>query len=103
MSDKIDKLSTAIRVGASYRPQCFGFLAIRDGYNGIAFTCALGGAVMALNPNYGFGELILNGRETLEYRFPLVPSVLFSHIQHFNDVDRWSREKIADYVESKGY
>jgi hypothetical protein len=75
------RLSEAIRLGAMLHPQAYGVMQQMDGERVIG-TCALGAAHEA-----GFDILSIDNR-------------LASEIQHLNDWDRWTRERIADFVES---
>ena len=96
------RLSEAIRLGAMLKPQVFGIL--RDGIG----TCALGAALEACG-------IVANHLNNLEYvinRWPWTdakfhncpgcgywgyPSAVITHL---NDAHHWTREQIADWVET---
>jgi len=111
MSDKITRLSQAIRLGATFHPQCFGSVCVRGPQNNIVETCALGAAAEAV-----FGESVFRecfGSELIDrlyYRFQFLNSPMgldrptwAQWIATRNDKDKWSREKIADELEAGGY
>lgn len=90
------KLSEAIRLGAMLKPQAFGKLS--DGVG----TCALGAAEDAVGMSW-FAAWPLQhpaftaGCPACKY----VPDVIDQATPaHLNDVHRWTREQIADWVES---
>ena len=109
------RLSEAIRLGAMLHPQCFGALyEYRPGpadvtaneklprrvwrTRGVMKSCALGAALMA-----GYSETFEN-----EYA-PVIkrccpacraPDCLTQTISHLNDRHRWTREAIADWVQT---
>lgn len=101
------KLSEAIRLGATLRPQGFGQLFTTDGR-----TCALGAALESIGV---FGvdivaavlpeawDWIMKGK----YNGPRgvtkqtwITNNAYSIIVYLNDHEEWSRERIADWVES---
>lgn len=98
------KLSEAMRLGSMNKPQAFGAL-IRDGA-----TCALGAAYEAT------GVLVCDDDDDKKgvVRFPILdavsgcPACQFVHneyigfvITHLNDEHRWTRERIADWIETR--
>jgi hypothetical protein len=96
------KLSEAIRLGAMMRPQAFS--CYTDGIG----TCVWGAAneAIGLPANHGFfeteGEWSVADQAS---RCPIAKCVrrfrvVSSIIQHLNDEHRWTREKIADWVET---
>ena len=102
------KLSEAIRLGAMNRPQAFGAFEHRGG------TCALGAACEAI----GLSIEVANHAhisERLQSLFPVlrtqrVACPVCGRVQHcslasliadLNDRHRWTREAIADWVESQ--
>ena len=113
------KLSEAIREGAKHYPQVFNGLVKRKANGEVLGHCALGSAYYAAkgcspsreNVDYAYNEL----RED----FPCLrtrvapPSVLRagfdgmlpldSAIVDLNDTQEWTREQIADWLESLGY
>ncbi len=116
MSDKIKKFSQAIRLGALQSAKATRCFVDADGS-----TCAIGAALLAagmfVNENahfdFGFGnasygEIV----EFLQKRFtlPLMASHpvtgtrydLVAVIVNLNDLRGWSRERIADWLESIG-
>ena len=93
MADKIKTLSQAIRLGATFRPQCTGGF-FEDGK-----SCALGAAIEALTGVNTEPDISVQG--FLLDRFPAVQEVLFE-IPIMNDRHGWSRESIADWLEAQG-
>lgn len=118
------KLSEAIRLGSMISPQAFGVIGSSEG------TCALGGAFEAAGlkriaplgrefptlPTRGLATEA-EGTFCVSYEWFRTLSVyascpggcacklastrqLCSQIPHLNDVHRWSRERIADWVHS---
>lgn len=93
------KLSEAIRLGAMLKPQGFGH---GSGYPHASATCALGAAYEASDCGAGWASL--------EKRFPVVNALPLKcptcgkanpgMVPHLNDDHRWTREQIADWVES---
>lgn len=93
------RLSEAIRRGAMLKPQAFGVTESEGGG-----TCALGGALEAIG---------ITGRRysaASEY-WPIAGAVvanpvrddyhlLFGVIRELNDSHKWTREQIADWVET---
>lgn len=102
-------LSEAIREGAKMNPQCFSVYA-NDGA-----TCALGAAVTAI----GSPEILAIGwpMEFLWNQFPYISRLsaecpvdecqtcaateFLGVIAHINDEHRWTREQIADWLETE--
>jgi hypothetical protein len=101
MADKIKKLSDAIRLGATFRPQGFGFILSSDGKN----TCALGAAADALGlleTHLSYcGGLTEEGWNIMKSRFPDAECKLFA-ITNMNDKQGMTRETIADWLEAQG-
>lgn len=97
MADKIKKLSQAIRLGATFRPQCWGsYFALKDGK--ITESCAIGAAGEAL-----FGESAaqpLLGGAVME-RLGLSQNII-RQVVCLNDTGD-TREQIADWLEAQGY
>lgn len=94
-------LSEAMRLGAMVTPQAFGLL--RDGEG----TCALGAAYVAV----GLLKASCCGIATAHARFPVLATEatcplcgyireLDSIVAHLNDDHYWTREQIADFVET---
>lgn len=95
---KITKLSQAIRIGASLRPQCIGFL-FRHGE-----SCALGAAWEGIGEKYvEFGsvcnEAYAHIYDALQDRFG---NIVTDEAMTMND-NGMSREHIADRLEALGY
>lgn len=98
--DKITKLSQAIRLGATFRPQ------IRDQYMNKQGSCALGAAMEAL----GITDWRAHHPRNLFYeRFPEIKDKsssgrmsILAYVIFLNDHSRWTREQIADWLETKG-
>lgn len=76
------KLSEAIRLGALLHPQCFDTMVLHNDSGSVVGTCALGAAAEA-----GF-------------KLHTVDILLRSKITRLNDRAGWTRERIADWVES---
>jgi len=93
------KLSEAIRLGAMLNPQGFGHNRIY-GPDGTKFTCALGAAEEA---GYNFAG-ILTGPLVFHppIKCPACACYFYSEVPvmivHLNDLHRWTREGIADWV-----
>lgn len=96
------KFSEAIRLGAMMKPQAFG-----TSFDGIG-TCANGAARDAIgllgNVNGDIGRLFPLGLKVMELcavcgKLLSVPSV-GGFIAHLNDDHEWTRERIADFVET---
>jgi hypothetical protein len=111
----ITKLSQAIREGAKLRPQTTlaYFYRCDDGELG---SCALGAAAEALGLNLSSEGIGMQTDSILSKRFgglldkptqhPLFPHVVLrleKVITDLNDVQGWSREQIADWLEGLGY
>lgn len=101
------KLSEAIRAGARMGPQV-KFSYVEKASDGRIFSCALGAAGLA-----AFGPLFKEGKMSfaLSEKFPVMRQVVICPergslcelavaIVRLNDFYRWSREQIADWVES---
>ena len=118
----MNTLSSAIRLGATLRPQAFGqFFQI---CNGVKCSCVIGAAIEGMelqSPPQGFLEWLLNcfkqGEVSrfnrLERQFPILNEyvdwpVESAHAQaktvlimaDLNDKHHWSRERIADWIET---
>lgn len=103
------KLSEAIRAGASKRPQAFGQYFIISDFDDPITSCAIGAAYEG---NGGSPTDNLWCRRLMDETFPeLLQRVtlptpyhdstdLHSGIARLNDKYRWSREAIADWLES---
>lgn len=114
MAEQAMKLSEAIRCGAAETEQAFGkFLNCDDGH---VTCCALGAAA------YCFGKDVPNLSCEIYYTIKehvgvdLLDDIRVAHpidegstgdlegiIIELNDTHHWSREAIADWVESVGY
>lgn len=115
------KLSEAIRLGAMHGPQIFGSEFSQDGSQG---TCALGAAIIAIGAKgvpCKFPDPNNNARQQRE-GVPMLVVTLPWHIlsveqhcpdcfwkiarpihrliAHLNDHHRWTRQEIADWVET---
>ncbi len=104
--DKITLLSQAIRLGSTFHPQAFSQLVNKS--NGQMRTCALGAALEAIgklderDPDQQLRNRFGNDvTELVEcplcegYRYNLLGLVA-----HLNDEHRWTRERIADWLET---
>lgn len=113
--DKITKLSQAIRLGATFRPQGQGSLYRFNEELGTHVTCALGAAMEAvgLDPDPANSNVSDNYMELVR-RFPILARSCLHPIREFcahldniipflNDRDGWTREQIADWLEEKGF
>lgn len=96
MADKITKLSDAIRLGATFRPQC------RGGFFQQGMSCALGAAYEAVTGEYdselehGVVAPLLRNRFGVDYD-------MLCAVVHRNDDGKETREAIADWLENEGY
>lgn len=88
------KLSEAIRIGARMRPQgrSGAWAQYHEGT-----SCALMAAHEAITGEYT-GETNYWG--TAEQ---LAPHTIIEKVWRLNDTERWSRERIANWLESEGY
>jgi hypothetical protein len=116
------KLSELMREGAKLNPQ------LRDGRyvsgypldkNPEVRTCALGAAYLAAGNNYGIAPAVYDwlfahfpmdtptplpdGIEVTEFDRYYRDDSLFNAINYLNDDLAWTRERIADWLEGKGY
>lgn len=96
------RLSEAIRLGAMLHPQCFGVprvQTIRDGKEFTLRTCAIGAASEA---GYVWG--VADDRVSLfSMSCPVdncIRGSLVTIIAKLNDRHRWTREAIADFVQT---
>lgn len=102
------KLSTFIRLGSKLRPQGFGALETIKGN-----TCAIGAAFHA---KMGMSPLEFHPSDTSTFYCELTKifpelethiyhnkTVLSSIITKLNDIDKLTREEIADWLEERGY
>jgi hypothetical protein len=103
------KLSEAIRLGGTLHPQRFGAMVTQNAEGHVVASCALGGALIAVGwpiavlalprqfiypSEWGMGEIVVcpvDGASELPLR--MVVAVL-------NDQHRWTREQIAEWVET---
>lgn len=95
------RLSEAIKLGAMLRPQCFGKMFFDDG------SCANGAALEACGEVDGTNMYRLF--PIVATRAPRCPACseydprcrdICHLIAHLNDEHEWTRERIADFVES---
>ncbi len=112
MSDKVRKLSDAIRLGATFRPQCFDTF-FKDGG-----SCAWGAAFESIGIEKFDSEKMI---QAIKDRWPSVKGMCFcpecgeghdsattscsiyATIAVLNNDHKWSRERIADWLASIGY
>ena len=97
-----------MRLGAMLHPQGFGGLLFKGR------TCAMGAAYAAVGLRERMGVahmlLMLNGSpwwQFLNEPAPVCPecevgsgTIMYGLILHLNDGHRWTRERIADYIET---
>lgn len=91
------KLSEAIRLGSMLHPQCFDVLEhVVDGKT--VGTCAIGAASEA---GYDISYRNIVGEHDL-LMCPSCPELhdLQEIIEHLNDYHRWTRERIADWIDT---
>ena len=103
------KLSEAIRLGAMLRPQGHG--GLRKSQGGVLATCALGAACDAVGIAIDASGSNMEAYAALRARWP----ILREPVMHpedgnmermleitylLNDISKWSRERIADWVET---
>lgn len=98
------KLSEAIRLGAMSTKQAFNAYTREDGDGNIVATCALSAA------GYAVGKFVATDEDFPVCRYITSPpaDTLFSSsldyvsgiIVNLNDLQLWSRERIADWVET---
>lgn len=100
------KLSEAIRLGAMLGPQLYG--RTRD--DGLG-SCALGAALLAIGDEgqlytdaMGYWPLLMEPApsvpEAIAKEFGESAPIILSVIRGLNDYSRWTREQIADWVET---
>lgn len=98
MGDKLKKLSDAIRLGATFRPQCRECYFHHDG-NQVTSSCAIGAAIEALTGETEVSSGLIE--EVIEERFG-VDTDIEHEIVTMNDKHGMTREAIADWLEAKG-
>lgn len=101
------RLSEAIRLGAMIHPQGFGSRYERDAFsNRIIASCAMGAAYVAVGRTHcpanwmPYYEIYLGrcpGDECSKI-WMRGDCFLIGLVTHLNDVHRWTRERIADFV-----
>ena len=103
------KLSEAIRLGATLHPQATGVYAVGNAHGEVLATCALGAALVAIGQNPMIAsELDDIPAEWIPPGGFLCPACLYgdysNHLDnmvgHLNDDHHWTREQIADWVET---
>ncbi len=101
MGDKINKLSQAIMLGSTVHRKCSHHFCKRNKDGKIYSTCALGAAFISIGidpPDDGADPPF----QRLVDRFNVDESFL-NTIMEKNDEDRWSRQRIAKWLEKQGY
>lgn len=106
MSDKIRKLSQAMRLGATFTPQARGYTCKQNSTTGINHTCAIGAAYhgafgeppQTLGTGICWAELMKRFKMSATYD----NISLQDEIVMMNDEQRLTREQIADWLEKKG-
>lgn len=98
---KVLKLSDAIRLGAKMHPQGF------EGSFENGRTCAIGAAYVGMfgEPRVPPNSIFLTGDAVSKLKAAGIwPEGLDSTtVWRMNDGNRWSRERIADWLEAQGY
>ena len=99
------KLSEAIRIGSLKSRQAIGFYRRQTGvlFWKIRWACALGAARDAVHlteSGTGFRDLFPISWELIPCPVCAKVGLLAASIVHLNDDQRWTRERIADFVES---
>ena len=100
------KLSEAIRLGSMMKPQAQGALVSDSGG-----TCAIASALDATGRLCGYNDLTSAERRDvwielgwnygLDVQCPACGAIYqYFAIVHLNDAHRWTRERIADWVEA---
>jgi hypothetical protein len=93
------KLSEAIRIGASYRPQGFnGVLSqIHEGT-----SCALHAAYEAVTGGPAHDEGSDTSYNLTQWAYRIFGNAA-TNVIYKNDDEKWTREQIADWLESRGF
>ncbi len=94
------KLSEAMRLGAMLKPQGFGIFRNQ----GIT-ACALDAVALALG-NIGWGQMRVmfpwaDGDSAKCPQCGLTSNTVMELTIHLNDTHRWTRERIADWIEAE--
>jgi len=102
------ELAEAIRRGCVLRPQqAFGVFAVEN--DGAQAVCALGAAAVGENIDVISEASFIEQTAELRARFPVLRNLLemprnrwsvMEAIIHLNDSRRWSRERIADWLDA---
>jgi hypothetical protein len=90
------KLSEAIRIGASKRPQAFSISFSPHGG-----SCAIGAAYEGAFGKTGGNYLQCGGELKRAGIWP--EGLPLCEVYFLNDTHKWSREAIADWLEAQGY
>lgn len=109
--DKLPTLSSAIRLGATFNPQCHGAFFWRSQDGSVQRSCALGAAWLAIGGDQNHGSFV----KELGKRFN-VPIRILTRIIDWNDRglmqnhscgyrvrQTLTRQQIADRLQAKGY
>jgi len=95
------KLSESIRLGAMLHPQAFGAIEIvgyGTGHEVVLATCALGAAKQA---GYDIDAPVEEGERLGCPGGCCYPAwTVLAMIAHLNDFHHWTRERIADFVQT---
>ena len=115
------KPSEAMRIGAAIRPQAYGaYFDYSDTDDGttIMRSCAVGAMLEVIAGDDGIAAVFEQKFNLDDYREALGitswdvdvehpvthdQTPLIVVITHLNDADKWTREQIADWLESIGY
>lgn len=101
------KISEAMRIGTKKRPQThFGFFGLEDGQ---LCSCAIGAAIEGATGKAEFENFnpYFNGINIMyeQMHNPILDGrySIYSVVTFLNDIEKWSRQGIADCLESQGY
>lgn len=97
MGDKIKKFSEAIRLGATFRPQCQEAYFITK-LDGTITSCAIGAGIEAVTGN---AYLAPGWFDKVSVRFG-INTPIQNQIVEMNDRQGMTREAIADWLSSQG-
>jgi hypothetical protein len=96
------RLSEAIRLGAMLHPQFFGHARLIGTAGEILATCAVGAAQEAGFIVHVADDGVRVTCPTPKPHWPHCrePQRVLAMVTHLNDIHRWTRERIADWLET---